>query len=597
MSQNKPSYGVFMVDIFASSVGIFILVSLLYIIESSKATSNEAMVERFKTLIKRDLVPVDRYSLPVSNDPLHDWGVRARHAREKQEALILLLRDKVLLYHTNQLLDTKQIVDSDIILNYYQKYNKNRRLFIEIHYHDAYHTLKAKISEALPENVHQWVHWAYNAGNINNPNPVSQNAARPNIDMTPNGRFDRPIDPDALGMPSSVGGGASANGTNSTAQGTSDGQSTSQQGQNAGQNQAQGEGDGNGEGNGNNMNGQNGDEQGSGENSGENSVSEGQDSGLGEGNQLSQEQQAVQQALAQMNTMQDFIEQLMAPMESPSQQQNEYKPPSQQTNNDTKAGSQTNDRASGAGFGNTSGGSSSSNSSSNSNTSTTNNTNNNTSTGNQNDNQGANQGGGSQGNNQANSPAPEQAKEDELAMSSPEQEQLQALNLIRKNVFLKVPLHSPINNFNIDIKVPGFTEQNIHLDAVRLKLHQSATTNSNAMGISLQHGDAIVPVTTNQIDLINPVDNRGWLEVKIIKVTGKSKPLRGWIYGQLDDQGIMLPLYENTVQAEGNNNYWYERNNKPLKAFEVINAQQSTSQEVGNSESSNYKSSDKGGKQ
>lgn len=583
MSQNKPSYGVFMVDIFASSVGIFILVSLLYIIESSKATSNEAMVERFKTLIKRDLVPVDRYSLPVSNDPLHDWGVRARHAREKQEALILLLRDKVLLYHTNQLLDTKQIVDSDIILNYYQKYNKNRRLFIEIHYHDAYHTLKAKISEALPENVHQWVHWAYNAGNINNPNPVSQNASRPNIDMTPNGRFDRTIDPDALGMPSSVGGGASSNGTSATAQGTSNGQS---EGQSDGQNQGdsigqQGEGDGNGQGNGSSSDGQNG-EQGSGESSDEDSANQGQDSGLGEGNQLSQEQQAVQQALAQMNTMQDFIEQLMAPMEQPNQPQTQPQSKSEQANNDTKAGNQTNGSASGAGFGSASGGSSSSNS----NTSTTNSTNNNTSTGNQNNNQGANQNGG-QGNNQANSPAPEQAKEDELAMNSPEQEQLQALNLIRKNVFLKVPLHSPINNFNIDIKVPGFTEQNIHLDAVRLKLHQNASTNSNAMGISLQHGDAIIPITTNQIDLINPVDNRGWLEVKIIKVTGQSKPLKGWIYGLLDGQGIMLPLYENTVQAEGNNNYWYERNNKPLKAFEVIDSESANNNKSSDNESRN----------
>ena len=548
MSQNKPSYGVFMVDIFASSVGIFILVSLLYIIESAKATSNEAMVERFKTLIKRDLVPVDRYSLPVSNDPLHDWGVRARHAREKQEALILLLRDKVLLYHTNQLLSTQQIVDSDIIVNYYKKYNKNRRLFIEIHYHDAYHTLKAKIDEALPENTHQWVHWAYNAGNINNPNPVSQQAARPTLDMTPNGRDNRPIDPDELGMPSSVGGGASSRGTSAMIgeSGTSDGQNGNEQGQNQGTGENQSEGQGEGE---------NGDSQ-SGENAG---IGEGNDVGeSSKNNQLSQQQQAVQDALTQMSTMQDFIEQLMQPSELASKGSTQNQSP--QSSDGEKTGNQDNGSASQGGFGSASGGSANPNNNQSPNNSA--NKPNNT----------TNQAGGDQHGQAQNTPE-QIAKENELAMEMPPQqlqdEQQQALNLIRKNVFLKVPLHSPIDNFNIDIKVPGFTEQNIHLDAVRLKLHQNATTSSKAQRISLQHGDSIVPIST-QTDLINPVDNRGWLAVKIIKVTDKGASQQGWIYGLIDGQGIMLPLYENTVQAQGNSDYWYERNNRPLKAFEVI---------------------------
>lgn len=562
MSQNRPSYGVFMVDIFASSVGIFILVSLLYIIESAKATSNEAMVERFKTLIKRDLVPVDRYSLPVNNDPLHDWGVRARHAREKQEALILLLRDKVLLYHNNQLLNTQQIVDSDIILNYYKKYNKNRRLFIEIHYHDAYHTLKAKIDEALPENVHQWVHWAYNAGNINNPNPVSQQASRPNIDMTPNGRDDDPIDPDELAIPSSVGGGASSRGTSATSgdPNATDSQNGSEQGQ--GESDGLGENQGQGKGQGENTGADNGANTG---------LGEGEQNGDSSQNQLSQEQQAVQNALKQLNTMQDFIEQLM---QSPDGNDAISQTPQSNSNNGKKAGSQSNGSATQSGFGNAPSGSASGNQNST-------NQSNNHNTANQNDTRQNSMTSGQPNADPKNADenvAEQIAKENELVIETPEDEQQQALNLIRKNVFLRVPLHSPIDNFNIDIKVPGFTEQNIHLDAVRLKLHQQATTDSKTQRISLQHGDAIIPLSTtplstdsqtNQTDLINPLDNRGWLQVKIIKVTAKGAPQQGWIYGLIDGHGIMLPLYENTVQAQGNNDYWYERNNRPLKAFEV----------------------------
>ena len=537
MRLNKPSYGVFMVDIFASSVGIFILVSLLYIIESSKATSNEAMVEKFKTLIKRDLVPVDRYSLPVSNDPLHDWGVRARHAREQQEALILLLRDKVLLYHTNQLLNTQQIVDSDIILNYYKKYNKNRRLFIEIHYHDAYHTLKAKIDEALPENVHQWVHWAYNAGNINNPNPVAENANRPNLDMTPNGRDDNPIDPDSLAMPSSLGGGSSARGTSALA------------GDNQSSNQGEGRSEGQGQGQDQGQN-ETGSEQG--QSQGPSSDASGQDD-----NQSSQDsqangalstqqaqQQAVQQALSQMLTSQDFIEQFMQDSLQ-SAKTSEGFASQEQTNN---LADHTID-GDGNGFGH------SQSSKSTNNTTNTNHSN--------------TQAGSPSGTAQNQLSQPQQpAKANELAMDIPSNEQQNALDHIRKNVFLKVPLYSPINDFNVDIKVPGFNQQNIRLDAVTFKLHQSANTQGAFSNIGLQHGDAIIPLT-KQLNLINPVDNRGWLAVKIIKVTGQSAAKQGWIYGLIDEQSILLPLYENTVKADGNDNYWYERNNTPLKAFEI----------------------------
>ena len=561
MKLNKPSYGVFMVDIFASSVGIFILVSLLYIIESAKATSNEAMVEKFKTLIKRDLVPVDRYSLPVSNDPLHDWGVRARHAREKQEALILLLRDKVLLYHTNQQLNTQQIVDSDIILNYYKKYNKNRRLFIEIHYHDAYHTLKAKIDEALPENVHQWVHWAYNAGNINNPNPVSQQAARPNLDMTPNGSQNSSIDPDSLGMPSSLSSNAAADGTGTLAsdmQGDSDnsglgtqsseqngqGQSTSEQGSN---------------------NGQVGIDEAGGQESGQPMSGSDQQQGHN-----ATQQQAIQQALSQMQTTQDFIEQFMQDAQQDTQtnahqEQQPQQPGYGSENNNSTANHNANQR----GSGNNTQGNNNSHSSSASPENTPDNQ--------QSDNQ-SHSSNATQGEQQSGQTSPKQiAKDNELAMELPENEQQDALEHIRKNVFLKVPLYSPINNFNVDIKVPGFTEQNIHLDAVKFKLHQKATTNGRSIVIGLQHGDALAPVNnSNQLDLINPVDNRGWLPVKVIKVSGQGAPQQGWIYGIIDGQHILLPLLENTVQADANNDYWYERNNKPLKAFETIESQGGT---------------------
>lgn len=499
MKLNKPSYGVFMVDIFASSVGIFILVSLLYIIESAKATSNEAMVEKFKTLIKRDLIPVDRYSLPVSNDPLHDWGVRARHAREKQEALILLLRDKVLLYHTNQMLDVHQIVDSDIILNYYKKYNKNRRLFLEIHYHDAYHTLKAKVDEALPENVHQWVHWAYNAGNINNPNPVSATAARPNLDMTPNGGSDQPIDPNSLAMPSSVGSGSSERGT--SAFGTPDGDSEGTGSENQDSNAQTGEGsDGQG---------QNGEPQ-QGDPNGSTADQMQQELPPQDAAQLMME--SIEQQLNDVTTTKEFVEQFM------------------QSAGSNQGGGQNNNQGGGQ------------------NPSTEQSTQGESNT--------------AETSSIANSNDQQQTVTDVMQMPQIEQ---QAQDYIRQNVFLVVPLHSPISRFDLDIKVPGFTEQQIKLSAVQLKLHSNTDLRSPSNIIQLVNGDAIVPISDSFIPL-TPTDNKGWFKVNIIKVEGESSV--GWLFGYIEQQTALLPLFENTVEAHQSDDYWFERDNDNLDVFE-----------------------------
>ncbi len=525
MKLNKPSYGVFMVDVFASSVGIFILISLLYIIESAKATSNEAMVERFETLVKRDLVPVDRYSMPAGNDPLHDWGVRARHAREKQEALILLLRDKVLLYHTNQMLDSKEIVDSDIIRQYYDKYNKNRRLFIEIHYHDAYHLLKAKINEALPPNTHQWIHWAYNAGNLNNPNPVNAGAARPNIDLS-KGDPNAPVSDNENGTPSSTG---RPNGTQGNA---TQGTGTENDGQNN---------DGLGSANGSNT-GQTNDSAASGDqanNGGEGQSSagntqgqaegEGEGEGNAEGQNIPQEvKQEVAKMLNQARNAEQFAQQFLPPQapntpesdttssRKNSQQQN----PSEQSSNSSNSGNNN-----GSPSGDKSGDSDS-----------------------------------NKKRGQAN-----QADEPATPQQPPTPEQ--AANHIRKNVFLAVPLYSPIYRFDLDIRVPGFSQQRFNLNSVGLKLHQSPDKNSSDQLLKLDHGDTIMPLN-NQLNRGQQHKPAGWMQVKVTSVSGEKRT--GWLYGHVADEVFMLPLYQNTVQSFSTDDYWFERNGDSLQSFDVI---------------------------
>jgi hypothetical protein len=532
MKLHKPSYGVFMVDVFASSVGIFILISLLYIIESAKATSNEAMVERFETLVKRDLVPVDRYSMPAGNDPLHDWGIRARHAREKQEALILLLRDKVLLYHTNQMLDSKEIVDSDIIRQYYDKYNKNRRLFIEIHYHDAYHLLKAKINEALPPNTHQWIHWAYNAGNLNNPNPIRAGADRPNIDLS-KGDPNAPVSDNENGTPSSVGRPNGSEGTGTGGQTAGQGkddlgsESGEANGSAASGDQAneggEGEGTGEGEGGQGNASGGQGKNQGAGEGSSE---------GNGEGQDIPQAmKQEVAKMLNQARNAEQFAQQFLPP-ETP------YTPES-----DTPSARKSGDKN-----GQQHDPSESSHNSSNSGKYAANPANDKDSESNSNQKRG-----------QAN-----QADEEATQQQPPTPQQ--AENYIRKNVFLAVPLYSPIYRFDLDIQVPGFSQQRFNLNSVGLKLHQSPDENSTDQLLKLDHGDTIMPLN-NQLNPGQQHKPAGWMQVKVTSVSGKKRT--GWLYGHVADEVFMLPLYQNTVQSFSTDDYWFERNSDSLQSFDV----------------------------
>ena len=530
MKLHKPSYGVFMVDVFASSVGIFILISLLYIIESAKATSNEAMVKRFETLVKRDLVPVDRYSMPASNDPLHDWGVRSRHAREKQEALILLLRDKVLLYHTNQILDADEIVDSDIIRQYYDKYNKNRRLFIEIHYHDAYHLLKAKINEALPPNTHQWIHWAYNAGNLNNPNPIRAGAARPNIDLS-KGDPNAPFSDNENGTPSSVGrpNGSQGNGSQSSAtqgeasQGEGQGKDAlgSTSGQPNGSSSAGGQANAGGEGGEGQANA--GDAQGQGE-------GEGEDNSNGQNIPQAVKQEVIKQ-LNQARNVEQFAQQFLPPAEP-------YLPESD-TPSPRKSGDkngQQQDQSSSSSHSKNRGKYASSPSTDKGRDSSKNRTG-----------------------------KPNQADEKATLQQPPTPQQ--AENYIRKNVFLAVPLYSPIYRFDLDIRVPGFSQQRFNLNSVGLKLHQSPNENSADQLLKLDHGDTIMPLN-NQLNPGQHHKPPGWMQVKVTSVSGEKST--GWLYGHVADEVFMLPLYQNTVQSFSTDDYWFERNSDSLQTFDVI---------------------------
>lgn len=536
MKLNKPSYGVFMVDVFASSVGIFILVSLLYIIESAKATSDEVMAEKFKTLVKRDKVPVDRYSLPASQDPLHDWGVRARHARDNEEALVILLRDKVMLYHTGETLDKEQVVDSDAIRRYYEKYTKNRRLVLEIHYHDAYHYLKAKINESLPPDVRLWIHWAYNAGNIANPNPVfgPNNTARVNMS-----RGTAPFDPDAEQNPLAVGSStapfdSTGNGTNAFGSETGDGSG-------GGMSEQQGEGSEGGayEGDGSEGDGSQagGSPQGSEDGQQGDSSGESGDSAFsldGEGDEQGEGalQQAVAEQMDALASAAEIVEQLMSAIEPPEDSQ----PTPEQTDEQQNEQSNQNGQSSGGS------GSSGSNTSENS-----------TADGNQQNNQ---EQDSAEPNETQN---PVQSSDESTHQALPTEQQAQVH--IQKNVFISVPLFSPINDFQLDVQVPGFDNKRYAVNAVRMQLQTQPAEQSTGTVIDLTHGDAIIPESSKGAP--------GWFKVKIVKVAQPNRPLSGWVYGGVFKGILMLPLYENKVQsiATENERYWFKHENHDIEGF------------------------------
>lgn len=509
MRLNKPSYGVFMVDIFASSVGIFILVSLLYIIESAKATSDEVMAEKFKTLVKRDKIPVDRYALPANRDPLHDWGIRARHAREKEEALILLLRDKVLLYHTMQTLDKDEIVDSPAINEYYQKYNKNRRLILEIHYHDAYHSLKAKIHESLPPDVHLWIHWAYNAGNITNPNPVLSRDNTHLVNMA--GNQPQVATEEQGGMPSSISNGKSGQGTDAfgrqDAQAQSaqppSGQGASTQGvegqPNATQNQTQGQ----------------------------NSTSAEQQSPIQGSDIDSATQQQLQLQLEIEKQMQanasaeQFIDTFLPPIDPAEPTENPTQSAAPQQHSASQQGSET-------------------------------------ATGQHNLNNAANQTQNANSDNKKQPPQPQPQQQQEKT-EAPDPQSQAAEQVIKKNVFVSIPLFSPINQFQLDVQVPGFEHKRYNLNAMAFRLRLTPQENADSIALSLEHGDAITPKSFDE-------DN-GWIKVEIHQASAPNQPLSGWLYGTIRRQILMLPLLENQVQSISSHNrrYWFKTNTQALE--------------------------------
>lgn len=580
MRQFKPSYGVFMVDIFASSVGIFILVSLLYIIETSNATSDEAMVERFKTLIKRDLIPVDRYSMPVNHDPLHDWGVRARHAREQQEALILLLKDQVLLYHSNQLLNTQQIVDSDIIANYYQTYQKQHRLFIEIHYHDAYHTLKAKIDEALPPNVSQWVHWAYNAGNIDNPNPVAAHAPRPKLSMNTDNNQERDSTPDPLAMGSSVASSfnkattgqqtnaptiASTSDTNqdSTVAAAQTSQTTVIN--NPFDNHLQ-------TANTNNT-------KVSHFNKGHQGPAVANHSTEADGHQainaLNQQQQALQQTLAAINTSSAFIDTFM--QAAPPSPMGSTASKSQQTNQPNQLPQPTPDQATTVDSQTSPLTTKKENKTDNKqNTLTSQNTVNNSqilstkhSAKHSAKHSTKHSAKNSAKQNSTNDRQPMVVNDpDPISTATPNTTHLN--KYIRQHVFLKLPLQSPINALQIEINIPNFNKQKLHLDAVKLQLHQQVERPSDTQEIDLAHGDIITTqFQSSSTSNTTHKQPRQWLAVTVSKINDQHQSFSGWVYGWIAAGYLYLPLHENTIINHTTHDYWFERGDTPLQAFEL----------------------------
>lgn len=560
IKKSKPSYGVFMVDIFASSVGIFILVSLLYMIMSSQTTSSAAMVERFKMLVKRDEVPIHSYSLPHQKDPLHDWGVRATHARIQKEALVLLLRDKILLYHTGETLTIAQMIDSTKLLHYFKKYNKRQRLFLEIHYNDAYHAIYTKIQQSLPQNVSLWTHWAFNAGNINNPNPTAADMQQtqqllrqgdadprlPNEDgeegrgssLARNPSQQRQTGGGAMGDPTQQGhneGDASANGINLGNEQTqhspgSEGDGINDSHGEAGNNDAQ-QGQSNGENNGEN-NSLLGPEPSADEASGSESSSASKtgvwprkdtDPMAGDETQSLPDivRKQITEQLNQNHSAERFIKRFMSeqpPSTAANNPQNATQSPSQnpsQQSGSSSSGSSSDKRAS------------------------------------------------------DKTKTPEQ-KAQEQAQAQAQKKAAQSLakaqeiaeKTIKKNTFLAVPLYSPIHHFMLNVQVPGYVSKRFTLDAVQLKLHQQANGHSIGHSTRLVRGDYLVPVSANHSTM--PSHTPQWHQMKVMKVQQTDAPQTGWLYGMVLGEVFMMPVQQNVVQSplrrEGQ--YWFKQPTK-----------------------------------
>ena len=159
--RSGPSYGVFLVDIFASSVGIFLLICVLHAVLTASKNTAEKLTERFRTLAATGGLPVGAYDIPDRSDPLHDWGVRARHAREAKKPLILTLSDGIQLYHTGEKIPSKQLEGDPRLKEYVERYlGTDGRIFLEVHSYASFHYLNDAVRQARPPSTELWVHWA-----------------------------------------------------------------------------------------------------------------------------------------------------------------------------------------------------------------------------------------------------------------------------------------------------------------------------------------------------------------------------------------------------------------------------------------------------
>ncbi len=521
--KSSPSYGVFMVDIFASSVGIFILVSLLYLIVSAQATSSEAMVERFKELVKRDEIPIHNYQVPRRSDPLHDWGVRANHARAQQEALVLLMRDKVLLYHTMEMLTVKDLIDSTRLKRYYQKYNKGGRLFLEVHYNDAYHALYAKVQQSLPQSVRIWTHWAYNAGNINNPNPTAADSQAVDLARL-NANGDQVGGMQENGFGSSTG---QQDGTGAGEQdGTGDQQGTGEQQGSGGEGTQEGEGDGQQQ-----VGGQQGEGSQGGATDGVGAIAvtepepawprknTGEEATDDNGQPMPEGVQAeITEMLNQNLDAEQFIDSFLQRQEQ--RQKAPKKPGSYAKGGSSDGGSSEQPET--AGWGAESA--------------------------------------------DFKQDAPSGTANDAETSDDPPavvDEEIQALaaEYIKKNVFLAIPLYSPIYNFMLDVQVPGYAPERYYLDAVQLKSRQAPEHQASASALDLIRGDQVAPVVATANASATP----RWHQMKITKVqgvvNGTGGPQTGWLYGFMVGEVFMMPVHQNDIQSalRSGGRYWFKQ--------------------------------------
>lgn len=538
MSSRAPSYGVFMVDIFASSIGIFILVSLLYLVSSAGETSDKKLMEKFYELVQQDEIPVHFLRIPNSSEPLHDWAERAQFARQQQEPIILLLEDEILLLHTMQRIATDKIVESNKIANYYQQFNKQNRLFLEIHYYDTYHKLTAKIASALPPNVSVWQHWAFDAGNLEGGSYQLQEQASNEPFAVPE-------------LTEETGSGDSDEGTGSEAPTPA----------NTAQNQKgspSGSGDSNEAGAQSAENGRQGETaaQGSGE-------AQGQSSEV----TLSE---MVAQLMLQSEDDQAFTQQILTPSPSPLAPTQSPAGQSGTTQSSTQE----------AGAGAAQDSAASSNNSSNSDS--------------------RNSGAASDANNQLNAidsasqsavdasdTTQAQDSTNNPALNTPaldnntrnnnsqgsgqdasarsqssrrppsQQQQLQeqAKAFIRRNIFLKLPLQSPMQQFPLEVQVPGHLHNRKQMDNPVIMVRPQPGENFPGTLVSITPGDLLVP---GRYQDAQPRHNRDqqeqpaqWLEITLTTLADVNHPISGWVYGRIVEDHFLLPLMENQVQPQG----------------------------------------------